>query len=323
MARDAKFAVAVSSLLWAVVLTVTKLIVGLITGSLGILSEALHSGIDLAAAGVTVFAVVQSARPADDDHQFGHGKFENLSALFETLLLVGTSAWIIREAVLRLLGDAPPTIAVTPWSFAVMAFAIVVNLHRSRALGRAARDHRSQALEADALHFSSDVLGSAAVIAGLAATALGLAWADAAGALAVAVVILVSAARLIRRSVDDLLDRAPAGAAAAVRDCIHAVPGVSARTEVRVRPQGSVLHVDAVVRMDGRHTLEHAHDVATDVETAVRAAFPGADVNVHLEPDPGPAAPPPRSAAAERRSRADRRRDARATVHDPRARDRE
>ncbi len=283
MAHDEKLQVALGSLAWAVLLTTTKLIVGVITGSLGILSEALHSGLDLVAAGVTVFAVRASSRPPDADHQFGHGKFENLSALFETLLLVGTSGWIIHEAVLRLAGDSVE-ILNTPWSFAVMAMSIGVDWHRSHVLKRAAVKYHSQALEADALHFSTDILSSLAVIGGLVGAWLGWAWADAVGALAVALVILTAAGQLIRRSVNDLLDRAPAGVQQALAARIRAVPGVSGVSEVRVRPQGPTLHVDVVVRLDGRITLIDAHATASAVEETIRASYPGADVNVHVEP---------------------------------------
>ncbi|MBM4395533.1 MAG: cation transporter [Deltaproteobacteria bacterium] len=289
MALDAKGRVAWVSLAAAAVLTSAKLIAGLATDSIGVLSEALHSALDLVAAVMTVFAISRSGRPADADHQFGHGKYENLSALFETLLLVATCAWIVWEAVERLEeGRAPES---SPWAFAVMLLSIAVDVQRSRALMRVAREYGSQALEADALHFSSDVISSCAVIAGLALSAAGLGWADPLAALAVAGVVLVAAVRLIGRSVDALLDRAPAGAREAVRTRIGSVEGVIGEAEVRVRPQGPVLHVDAVVHVDGRSTLDEAHAVASRVEDAVRESFPGADVNVHVEPrrgcDPG------------------------------------
>jgi len=281
--RDEKLAVALNSLLWAVALTSAKLITGLITDSLGVLSEALLSGLDLVAAAVTVYAVHQSAKPADADHQFGHGKVENLSALFETLLLLVTCVWIISEAVERLAAGHPPPLT-SPWSFGVMLFAIGVDVHRARALARVAHKHGSQALEADALHFSSDVWSSTAVIVGLIAAAFGVWWADPVAALSVAAVILLAVWSMIRRSLDALLDRAPPGANEAVRRLIETVAGVRGSGDVRVRGQGHILHVDAVVRVDGARTLDEAHEVASAVERAVRGTFPGADVNVHVEP---------------------------------------
>jgi cation diffusion facilitator family transporter len=167
-----KRSVALSSLLAAVVLTGTKLAVGLLTGSLGVLSEAAHSALDLVAAAVTFWAVRAAARPPDRNHAYGHGKVENISALFETLLLLATCAWIIYEATHRLFLGKASHVDANIWAFGVMTMSIVVDVSRSRALSRAAKKHRSQALEADALHFSTDVWSSAVVILGLACVRL-------------------------------------------------------------------------------------------------------------------------------------------------------
>jgi cation diffusion facilitator family transporter len=157
---------ALSSVIAAVGLTGFKIIVGLTTGSLGILAEAAHSGLDLMAAVMTFLAVGISGKPADRNHLYGHGKAENLSALFETLLLLVTCFWILYEATHRLLFH-PVALKVTFWSFAVMITSIVVDVSRSRILYRAARKYNSQALEADALHFSTDIWSSGVVILGL------------------------------------------------------------------------------------------------------------------------------------------------------------
>ena len=190
-------------MLAAVFLTVTKTVVGVMTGSLGLLAEAAHSGLDLVAASVTWFAVRLSDQPADRGHHFGHGKVENLSALFETLLLLATCAWIVWEAIHRLV-HRHVEVETSIWAFLVVAISIVVDVHRSRMLYAAARKHHSQALEADALHFSTDIWSSAVVFVGLAAVAaskvLGPQWAwlaraDAVAALGVAcIVVLISAA---------------------------------------------------------------------------------------------------------------------------------
>ena len=286
--KDEKLHIAFSSLTWALVLTCTKLTVALITGSLGILSEALHSGLDLVAAGITVYAVRQSARPADHDHPFGHGKFENFSALMETLLLVATSIWIVYEAVVRLTdpGFVGPETSV--WAFGVMIFAIVVDLGRSRALMRVARKTGSQALEADALHFSSDVWSSTAVIGGLGFAAMGFPKADPIAALCVAAVVLLVAWRLVRRSVDALLDKAPDGITDAIRDLVRGVSGVSGVQSIRVRSVGADLHVELVVRIDGSQSLQWAHAVADRVEAEVHGVHPSAHVSVHMEPEARP-----------------------------------
>ncbi len=291
--KDEKLHVAFSSLAWAVVLTSAKLTVALITGSLGLLSEALHSALDLVAAGMTVYAVRQSARPADRDHPFGHGKFENFSALLETMLLVATSIWIVYEAVRRLTDPAFTGPETSAWAFGVMLFAIGIDLHRSRALMRVARATGSQALEADALHFSSDVWSSTAVIAGLGFSALGFPQADPVAALVVAGVVLLVAFRLVKRSIDALLDKAPDGVPETLRAHVLDVPGVVSVGSVRVRSVGPDLHVEVVVKVDGSRSLASAHEVADAVEAKVRVMHPSAHVSVHVEPaaTPSPARP--------------------------------
>lgn len=286
-----KQAVALSSLAAAVGLTAFKIIVGITTGSLGILAEAAHSGLDLAAAAMTFFAVRFSSRPPDPTHLYGHHKIENLSALMETLLLLATCVWIVREAVHRLLVHHPD-IEVTFWSFAVMAISIAVDLSRSRALARAARQYRSQALEADALHFQTDVWSSAVVIVGLLAVKAGEAFpalralrgADALAALGVSVLVIWVSLRLGRRTVNELLDSAPAGMEPSIRAAVEAVSGVRNCHDVRVRRSGSVLFIDLHVLVDGGQTLAEAHRLTEDIEAAIHHMSPEADVTVHPEP---------------------------------------
>ena len=208
--------VALLSLLAASVLTVLKLVVGLLTFSLGILAEAAHSGLDLLAAGVTLWAVRMSSRPADHKHTYGYGKFENLSALFETLLLLVTCLWIVYEASRRLFFHQPIEVDPSRWAFLVIALSIVVDFSRSRALGRVSRKYQSQALAADALHFSTDIWSSCVVLLGLfavlAARQYKLPWlanADTFAALGVAGVVVWVSLNLGKKSVDDLLDRIP------------------------------------------------------------------------------------------------------------------
>lgn len=285
--------VALSSVLAAVLLTTLKIAVGLATGSIGILSEAAHSGLDLVAAAVTLFAVRFATRPADRRHAYGHGKVENLSALFETGLLLATCVWIVWESADRLLFH-PAAVEVTPWSFAVMALSIAVDLSRSRALRRVAVKYRSQALEADALHFQTDVWSSSVVIAGLACVAvagrLGLPWlvhADAAAAIGVAAIAVAISVRLGKKSLDDLLDAAPPDLHEAVARAAL-VPGVHDVRQVRLRRSGPEVFADVTVEVDRAVSFERAHDAASAVEAAVRAAAPGADVVVHVEPARAP-----------------------------------
>jgi cation diffusion facilitator family transporter len=284
-----KRSVALISVGAAVLLTGTKLVVGLWTNSLGILSEAAHSGLDLLAAGMTLWAVSVSGRPADGDHTYGHGKVENLSALAETLLLLGTCGWIIMESCRRLLFHEA-VVSVNAWSFSVVILSITVDYWRARALQRAADKFGSQALEADALHFSTDIWSSAVVLAGLAgvlaAEHLGLPWlrqADAVAALGVAIIVLVVCYRLGRKSVDDLLDAAPRGLREKVEEAAK-VPGVREVRQVRVRRSGPSFFADVTVTVGHDAPFERAHAIADQAEASVREVLPGADVVVHVEP---------------------------------------
>jgi cation diffusion facilitator family transporter len=279
----------------AVGLTSVKIIVGVTTASLGILAEAAHSALDLVAALITFLAVRFSARPPDSTHLYGHAKVENLSALFETLLLLVTCAWIIMEALRRLLFAQVP-VEVTVWSYAVMLTSIGVDLSRSRILARTARKYSSQALEADALHFQTDVWTSAVVIFGLICVQAGgplsvrfpalkfLRQADAVAALGVSALVIWTSFRLGRRTIDALLDRAPEGVEARIAAAVVTVPGVRNCHQVRLRYSGAVLFVDLHVLVDGPQTLAQAHSVADEIESAIHKIAPGSDVTVHTEP---------------------------------------
>jgi cation diffusion facilitator family transporter len=286
-----KRAVALSSLVAAIGLTTFKIIVGLATGSLGILAEAAHSGLDLAAAGMTLVAVRISSRPPDRSHLYGHGKLENLSALFETLLLLLTCAWVVWEAVHRLVGNAV-TVQVTGWSFGVMLTSIAVDVSRSRVLASAARKHKSQALEADALHFQSDIWTSAVVIFGLAAVKIAdwapsarwLRQGDAIAALGVSILVVWVSVQLGRRSIDALMDHAPSGMEEQVAAAVTAVPGVLDCHNLRIRYSGPRLFIDLHVLVDGNQSLTEAHRLTEVVEAAIGEIAPGADITVHPEP---------------------------------------
>jgi len=285
----AKRRVAASSVLAAVVLAVTKVVAGVLTGSLGILSEAAHSGLDLVAAAATWLAVRVSGRPADGRHTYGHGKVENLSALLETALLLVTCVWIIWEAAARLLVKQVH-VEANVWAFAVMILSIVVNISRSRALRRVARQTGSQALEADALHFSTDIWSSGVVICGLIAVRVSalprLRWlvhADAVAALGVALIVVVVSVQLGRKTIADLIDEVPPGLLDEVRSAIG-IPGVTEVERVRVRRSGPQAFADVTLIVPRDTSLTRAHDIATRAELAIRALLPGADVVVHVEP---------------------------------------
>ena len=283
---------AMSSVIAAVGLTAFKIIVGLTTGSLGILAEAAHSGLDLMAALMTFLAVRISGKPADSTHLYGHGKAENLSALFETLLLLVTCFWIIYEATHRLLFH-PVDLKVTFWSFAVMITSIAVDISRSRVLYRAARKYNSQALEADALHFSTDIWSSGVVILGLFSVKLsgwvpGLAFlhqADSVAAIMVGLIVVYISVRLGISTIQALLDVAPSGIEREIISAVEVLPGVTGCHNVRVRYSGPQLFVDIHVLVDGNQTLKEAHNLTEEIERTIQKLAPNADVTVHPEPN--------------------------------------
>ncbi|MCU0509828.1 MAG: cation-efflux pump [Anaerolineae bacterium] len=288
-AEREKRGAALNSVIAAVFLTLFKLVVGIMTGSLGILAEVAHSGLDLVAAVVTLVAVRLSGRPADEEHLYGHGKIENLSALFETLLLLGTCAWIIYEAVRRLLSDEVH-VEVNIWAFVVMGVAIAVDWSRSRMLYRTAKKYDSQALEADALHFSTDIWSSAVVIVGLGFVWLserlgipGLAKADAIAALIVAGIVVYVSLQLGTRTVAALIDGVPASLREEVAHAVR-VPGVLDVRQVRVRRSGPESFADVRLTVARDTPLERTHEIATAAERAVREILPGADVVVQVDP---------------------------------------
>jgi len=282
--------VAGNSVLAAIAITTMKIVVGVTTGSLGILSEAAHSGLDLVASIITFFSVRVSDKPADADHQYGHGKVENFSAFIETGLLLLTCVWIIYESIERLFFrhvQIEPSI----WAFAVMGISIGVDLWRSRLLARIAEKYDSQALEADALHFSTDVWSSSVVILGLLLVMVGRAYrinwlrdADPVAALVVAGIVVRVSWRLSRQTVDALLDAAPAGVRAKIMDAVRRVEGVIDVDRVRIRRAGARYFADVGVALARTVTFQHSGRVAELVTAAVRNILPDADVTVNPVP---------------------------------------
>lgn len=291
-AQKEKTSAALSSVIAAVGLTVFKIIVGVGTNSLGILAEAAHSGLDLMAAVMTFFAVRVADKPADKQHPFGHGKVENVSALFETLLLLATSGWIIYEAIHRL--AAPEAhVEVSIWSFIVMGTSIVIDISRSRMLYAAARKHNSQALEADALHFSTDIWSSSVVILGLILVLIArwfpslafLEKGDAVAALVVAAIVIFVSGELGMRSIQALLDAAPKdGERDRIIQAINKMEDIADVHAVRIRSSGAGWFVDMHVTMNGRMSLKRSHALTEKIEEKVKEILPGADVTVHVEP---------------------------------------
>lgn len=279
-----KSKVASISVIAAVVLVSMKLLVGVATGSLGILSEALHSALDFLAALITWVSVKLSDKPADSDHNFGHGKIENFSALLEALLLLATCAWIVYEALSRLF-SGNTHIDVGIWSYVVVIASIAIDSWRSRELMRAAKKYKSQALEADALHFSTDILSSFVVLLGLVCANFGYFFADSVAALGVALIVIWVSLRLSMRAVNSLLDKAPEGLHESVEKIISGVDGVVCLHDLRVRSVGPEYEIDVNVHVDPKLSLVDAHDISERVERAVSQKLGNIIINVHIEPN--------------------------------------
>jgi len=288
--RAEKRSVAMNSLIAALAITTLKIIVGLGTGSLGILSEAAHSGLDLIAAAVTLFSVRVSDKPADADHQYGHGKIENFSAFIETGLLLLTCAVIVYEACKRLFFHH---VAIEPTliAFSVMFVSMGVDFWRSRALGKIAAKYDSQALQADALHFSTDIWSSGVVALGLLLVLVGrklqipwLAEADPTAALFVAGVIILVRARLALKTIDALLDTAPAGARSKIINALRGVEGLLEVDRVRIRRAGNRYFADVSVGLARNVTFQKSGQVADEVTRTVHQVLPNTDVVVHSIP---------------------------------------
>ena len=269
----------------AAVLIVAKLATGLATNSLGLLSEALHSGTDLVAALLTFFAVGVAARPADEGHEYGHGKAEHLAALGEGAILVLASVFVAFRAVERLSGASHPDVDATWYALAVVGVVIAIDASRAIVSQRAARSFDSAALRSNALHFFSDLLGSTAVLVGLLLVRAGVDGADSIAALLVAVLVLMAAARLMRTNVDVLMDRVPVEAEAAARAAIADIrPGVDLK-RLRMREAGGRQFADVVIGVAPGAAVTQGHAAADSVEAAILAALPRSDVVVHVEPE--------------------------------------
>ncbi len=289
--RAEKRLVALNSFLAALAITFLKMLVGISTRSLGILSEAAHSGLDLVAAFVTLLSVRVSDKPADAEHQYGHGKVENFSAFIETGLLLLTCIWIVWEAVRRLAGHHPVHIEPTLAAFGVMFASMAVDAWRSRKLGKIARKYASQALEADALHFSTDIFSSAVVILGLllvwAAQRLNAPWlvmADSISALVVSGVIVYVSSRLARQTVDALLDAAPPGYRARLMDAALKINGVIGVERIRIRRAGNRYFADLTVGLARNVTFQRSGQVVAEISAAVHEILPDSDVVIHSVP---------------------------------------
>ena len=278
-AAHAKEQAAFWSIVASALLTIGKLVAGLLSGSLALISEAGHGLLDTGATIITYFAVKAADKPADDEHHYGHGKIEAVAALIETGLLMGLAFFVLWEAVGRLFGE-PAHVEATPLAFAVLAISIIVDFFRYRALTKVAKEHKSDALAADALHFSSDLVSSILVMIGLAATRFGFVQGDTLAAIGVALFIAIAGFKLGRRTVDTLLDAAPAGVAERLRTLAEGVPGVVSVDSVRVRPAGAQMFGEVVVSVARTLPLERVVAIKSKINAAIDAEWPGAMMTV-------------------------------------------
>lgn len=280
--RTAWFSVAA-----AVSLIAIKVAVGIASGSLAVFSEAVHSGTDLVAALLALMAVRVAGRPADDDHPYGHGKAEHLSALLEGMILVVASGVIVVEAIRRM-ASGSTDVTTNRWVFLSLGLVIVIDAARATASWRAARRHGSAALAASAVHFAGDLLGTLAVIGGLVLVRAGYPLADPIAAVAVAVIVLVASGRLMKANADILLDRIQPAAVARARDALRSLQPHIEVERLRVRSAAGRHFADAVVTVAPGAALAEAHEAADAVEAALESVLPNMDAVVHVEPGDGP-----------------------------------
>lgn len=284
MSSSEKQNVALVSMAASAALAAGKLVAGLLTGSLGIMSEAIHSFIDFGATIVTYFAIRWGDQPADDEHHYGHAKIESIAALVETGLLFLTTAWIFWEAASRLFLGQHHDVEVTWWAVAIVAGSVVIDYNRARALKRVAEKTSSEALEADALHFSSDMWSSVVVLGGLGAVWLGVPAADSIAALVVSLFIAHAGWELGARTLNTLLDAAPAGATEIVRGIVTDTHGVLALKAVRLRPAGATMFTSIVIEVARTMPIDEIVRAKDAIHAAVQQKFPNADITVTANP---------------------------------------
>ena len=282
MAKEKKRA-ALISVFAAIFLTLSKLLIGILTGSLGILSEALHSGLDLVAAVITYFSVRISDKPADKNHNYGHGKIENLSAFIETILLLITCAWIIYEAVERLV-YGKTHIEVNIWSYVVVISSIIIDYNRSRMLSRVAKKHNSQALEADALHFSTDIWSSSVVLFGLICANFGFFFADSIAALVVALIVLFVSYKLGKKAIDVLIDKAPQDTIDIVQKTLTSYTEVKHYHSLKVRTAGADTFIKFNIHLEPDLSLKEVHELCDKIEKEINTIILRSEVYIHAEP---------------------------------------
>lgn len=278
-----KNSVALSSVFASLFLTLTKLIVGMVTGSMGIISEAAHSLLDFFAAALTFFSVKFGDRPADEKHPYGHGKMESVSALIETGLLFITSAWIIYESVRRLISK-DIEIELAWYAFAVVILSIIVDISRSRSLSRVAKETKSQALEADALHFTSDIYSSLVVLLGLVLVGLGIKGADAIAAICVSIFVARAGYSLGKRTIDTLIDSSPQEICEKVKNIVEKTDGIISIEKVRAREIGINSFIELTINVNRSLAASKIKEIEEEICRKIDEDIPHAEVIIQSQP---------------------------------------
>jgi cation diffusion facilitator family transporter len=281
---SSKSRTAAASILAASLLVALKLATGIVTGSLGLISAGVESSGDVIAAILTFFAIRLAARPADEEHHYGHARAENIAALGEAAILIGGAIFVIHEAHNRLTSGGGHDLKAAWYVFAILAIALAVDVSRTLTSLRSSRKFGSAALRSNAFHFGADLIGTLAVVVGLVLVRIGFQSADAIVSLVIAAIILVAASQLIRENVRTLMDAAPEGEEEKVRQAVAAIGRPIDLRRVRLRQSGDRRFVDAVIAIPATTALSEGHSVANEVEDALRDAIPTSDVLVHVEP---------------------------------------
>lgn len=279
-----KVRVALNSLFAAVFITTIKILAAYFSGSLAILTEVVNSGIDIFVCLVTIFSVKYAAKPADEDHNYGHEKAENISALIQVLFLFGTSSFILYEAVQRIFLGKHTDLNITVWTFAALIVSIGIDFFRARALNKVADETKSNALKADALHFTSDIMSSLIVIVGLIFSYYGYEKADAISAFIVAIIIIILGVKMSRRAIDSLLDRVPPGLSEKIRYETLLIEGVEGIKNFRIRSTGPKIFIDMTINISRIIPFSKAHDIMDAVERRLHQLIENADIVIHSEP---------------------------------------
>ncbi len=279
-----KLNVAYKSLLAAIVITFIKVAAVYFSGSLGILSEVINSAIDIFVCIITLLSIQYSSRPPDERHNYGYEKIENFSAIMQVIVLFGTTAYIIYEAVRRLMHPEAGLLNISVWTFGALILTIFIDVNRSRKLNKIAKETNSHALEADAMHFTSDIMSSIVVIIGLALYLIGFKQADAISALAVSAIIIFMGVRMFKKAFDSLLDKVPAGIYEKIKYETLLIEGVEGIKNLRIRSSGSKIFIDMVINLNRIIPFAEAHNVMDVVEKKLNAFYPNADIVLHGEP---------------------------------------